>query len=281
MWFVPELSSPATTLILLIMNNEVEKISVFRYTGESENVTEDVVVREVPLTIVLDGHELVTLLCSPSYLDYLAIGFLYSEGLICSKDEVKQVSVDDVRGVVHVETFRHKTDTGEVVKRYIGSSGGRGLSLYASSSTDGLPKVDSSLRVTASEIMSLHHEFQHHSEIFLATGGVHSAALCDSKNILVFAEDVGRHNAIDKILGKCLMEGISTRDRIIAASCRISSEILIKVAKRNIPVLTSKSAPTDLGVKLAKDTGVTLIGFVRGQRMNVYANEWRLNDARR
>jgi FdhD protein len=261
------------------MNNEVEKVPVFKFIGDSGNATEDVVVREFPLTIILDNRELVTLLCSPSDLNYLAVGFLYSEGLISSKDDIKRVLVDDVRGLVQVETAKSKSDTDEVSKRYIGSSGGRGLSFYTSGSASGLARVDSSLHVSASDIMSLHHEFQHRSEVFQATGGVHSAALCDAGHILVFSEDVGRHNAVDKVFGKCLMEDISTRDRIIAASCRISSEILLKVARRNIPILASKSAPTDLGVKLAKDLGVTLIGFVRGQRMNVYANEWRLNNA--
>jgi len=260
------------------MNKEIEKVPVFKFIGDSGSVTEDVVVREFPLTIILNGHELVTLLCSPSGLNYLAVGFLYSEGLIRNKDDIKQIYIDDVGSMVKIETTGG-IGTGEVAKRYIGSSGGRGLSIYTSGTAGGLPIVDSTLRVTAGEIMSLHREFQHRSEIFQATGGVHSAALCDPGNILVFAEDVGRHNAVDKVFGKCLMEGISTRDRIIAASCRISSEILAKVARRSVPILASRSAPTDLGVKLAKDLGITLIGFVRGQKMNVYANEWRLIDA--
>ncbi|NVL92945.1 MAG: formate dehydrogenase accessory sulfurtransferase FdhD, partial [Desulfobacterales bacterium] len=120
-------------------------------------------------------------------------------------------------------------------------------------------------------------QFQQYSKIYRITHGVHSAALCDAKNILVFADDIGRHNAIDKIFGQCLLEDIPTNDRIILTSGRISSEILLKVAKRNIPIIISKSAPTYLGVKLADDLGITLIGFVRGKKMNAYANDWRID----
>jgi len=108
------------------------------------------------------------------------------------------------------------------------------------------------------------------------TGGVHSAALCDTESILVFSEDIGRHNAIDKIFGKCILKDMPTDGRIVITSGRISSEILLKVAKRNIPIIISKSAPTDLGVKLANDLGITLLGFARGKRTNAYANDWRI-----
>jgi len=119
-------------------------------------------------------------------------------------------------------------------------------------------------------------EFQQRSQIFRTTGGVHSAALCDTEGILVFSEDIGRHNAIDKIFGECILRDIPTDDHIIITSGRISSEILLKIAKRNVPILISKAAPTNLGISLANDLGVTLVGFVRGKRMNVYANEWRV-----
>ena len=118
--------------------------------------------------------------------------------------------------------------------------------------------------------------FQHHSLIYRTTGGVHSAALCDNRDILLFADDVGRHNAIDKIFGECMLRDIATNDRMIITSGRIPSEILLKVSKRRIPIIISISAPTNLGVKLAADLGITLIGFARGKRMNVYANGWRV-----
>jgi len=117
---------------------------------------------------------------------------------------------------------------------------------------------------------------QRESELYRATGGVHSAALCDNRALLIFSEDIGRHNAIDKIFGKCLIEGIQTDNRVIITSGRISSEILLKIAKRNIPIIVSRSAPTSLAVKLANKLGITLIGFARGKRINIYTNDWRV-----
>jgi len=130
--------------------------------------------------------------------------------------------------------------------------------------------------ISTSEILALVRESRHRSSIYRMTGGVHSAALCDRKHILVFADDIGRHNAIDKIFGQCLLENIPIGENIILTSGRISSEILLKVAKRKIPMIISKSAPTDLGVRLAEDLGITLIGFARGRRMNVYAHDRRM-----
>ena len=256
---------------------EVERVPILRLTEEGQRHADDIVVREFPLTIILNNQELVTLLCTPTHLDYLAIGFLSSEGLIKSKDEIKKITVDDQRGVVRLETEEDNKQAGELVfKRLITSGCGRGTSFYSAADVIGQTKVESKTNISAVEVFELVREFQHRSQIFRTTGGVHSAALCDTKSILVFSEDIGRHNAIDKIFGECVLKDISTDGRVIITSGRVSSEILLKVAKRNIPLLVSKSAPTDMGVKLAGELGITLIGFVRGKRMNVYSNDWRV-----
>jgi len=261
------------------MAGEVERVPILRLTEEAKSCSDDIVVREFPLTIILNNQELVTLLCTPAHLDYLAIGFLSSEGLLKSKDEIKKITVDEPRGVVRVETGEETKQAGELIfKRLITSGCGRGASFYSAADIVGKAKVDSKTSISTGEVFELVKEFQHRSQIFRTTGGVHSAALCDAKAILVFSEDIGRHNAIDKIFGECILKGIQTEGRVIITSGRVSSEILLKVAKRNIPLLVSKSAPTDMGVKLASDLGVTLIGFVRGNRMNVYANDWRVAD---
>ena len=256
---------------------EVERVPIVRFNEDEKGHADDVVVREFPLTIILNNQELVTLLCTPAHLDYLAVGFLSSEGLIGKKEEIKKITVDEKRGVVRVETGEGTKQAGELVfKRLITSGCGRGASFYSAADVISQKKVESKTSVSAAEIFELVREFQHRSQIFRTTGGVHSAALCDAKNILIFSEDIGRHNAIDKIFGECILKDIPTEDRIIVTSGRVSSEILLKAAKRNIPLLVSKSAPTDMGVKLAGDLGITLVGFVRGKRMNVYANDWRV-----
>lgn len=256
--------------------DKVERFLVQRVTEEGRRETEELVTRELPLTIIINEHELTTLLCSPDKLDYLAIGFLFSEGLISHKDEIKKVLVDDRRGVVRVETTEKRDFKDETpFKRLITSGCGAG-SFYRAADMQNMTEVTSQIQISPVEVFARVREFQHHSETFKATGGVHSAALCDNENILLFADDIGRHNAIDKIFGECILKDIPTDDRIIITSGRIPSEILLKVAKRRIPIIISVSAPTDLGVKLAANSGITLIGFVRGKRMNVYTNAWRV-----
>ena len=259
------------------MENETERFPILRLSDKGRESIEDVVVKEFSLTIILNNQELVTLLCSPTDLKYLAVGFLFSEGLLKSRDEIKRIVVDDKRGVIRVETDEDRElDRDVLFKRLITSGCGRGASFYSAADVQGHMKVESQIKIATQEVLALVIEFQHRSQIFKATGGVHSAALCDTTDILVFSEDIGRHNAIDKILGECILNDIPTDDHIIITSGRISSEILLKVAKRNIPVIISKSAPTNLGVRLAKDLGITLVGFVRGRRMNVYSHSWRI-----
>lgn len=256
--------------------NEVESFAILRLTVESNSRMEETVARESPVTIILNDRELVTMLCSPTDLKYLVVGFLASEGLVNSKDEIKKVTVDDRRGVVRVETEDNKELANELIfKRVISSGCGRGASFY--SATDALSqKKDSQMKMTADEVFTLVNELQHGSKLYLATHGVHSAALCDRKSILVFSEDIGRHNAIDKIFGKCLLEDMPTEDRAVITTGRITSEILHKVAKRGIPIIISISEPTNLGVRIADTLGITLITSVRAKKMNVYTGEWRI-----
>jgi len=258
------------------VKDSVETFPIQRLTKEDRSSIDGMVAREFPVTIILNNQELVTLLCSPKDLKHLAVGFLSSEGLINGKDEIKKVVIDDQRGVVRLETIENKGFTQDVLfTRLITSGCGRGASFYSAADTVS-QKVESRMEISVDEVFYLVGKFQHGSEVYLATHGVHSAALCDRKNILVLSEDIGRHNAIDKIFGKCLLEDIPTDDRLIITSGRISSEILHKVDKKGIPIIISISTPTNLGVRIADSLGITLIGSVRGKKMNVYANVWRV-----
>jgi FdhD protein len=254
----------------------VEKVILYRATRESKEPVEDMVVREFPLTIMLNGTELVTLLCSPSDIRYLAIGFLFSEGILKQRSDLKRVIVDERKGVVRVETtMAEGTDTEAVFKRIITPGCGRGASFYSAADTE-LPRNESKLTVSAGTVLDRMGEFQRYSELYRTTHGVHSAALCDEKSILIFQEDIGRHNAIDKIFGQCFEQSIPTRDKYIVSSGRISSEIVIKIARGGTPVLVTKSAPTNTAVKMANDLGVTLVGLVRGTHMNIYTHHERV-----
>jgi FdhD protein len=240
--------------------------------GKPERIKDTVTV-EHALTIRLDENELVTLLCSPEKLEYLAIGFLCSEGLIKTKKDIEKIVLDETKSVVEITSAeKRKVDDDLVSKRFIGSSGGKGISAGSTNSK----VVESTLTITPAAIFGIIEEFVHQSEVFEATGGVHSAALCDTSHVLVFSEDIGRHNAIDKVFGECMINEIPTDGHILVTSGRVSSEIVNKVVKRNIPILISKSAPTNRGVELAADLGITLIGFARKGRMNLYSHAGRV-----
>jgi FdhD protein len=245
------------------MLDKVPIVRIFKAGKEKPKRIKDTVAAERTLTIIVDHEALVTLLCSPEKLEYLAAGFLYSEGLIKGKADIGGVVLDEKRGVIEIATAEPGNMTKDMVyRRIIGSSGGRGISPPAIDYRN----VESTLTITPVEIFGLIEEFIHRSEVYESTGGVHSAALCDSRHIIVFSEDIGRHNAIDKVF----------EDRIVVTSGRVSSEIVHKVVKRDIPMLISKSAPTNKGVELAADVGITLIGFVREGRMNVYTHNRRV-----
>lgn len=257
--------------------DNIERFPVLRITENVKHEVEDTVVTEFSLTIVLNNQELATLLCSPADPDYLAIGFLFSEGLLRNRDEINRITVDSSRGVVQVETKEDKETASKLpVKPLIYSGGGRGLHRYNATAQTVPATINSQTKISPGEAFNLMRKFIHRSEVFKITGGVHSAALCDRQRILVFSEDIGRHNTIDKVIGQCILEDTPTDDRIMVISGRVSSEMLFKVAKRNVPILITKAAPTNLGVKLADDSGVTLIGFVRDKRMSVYTNRWRV-----
>lgn len=240
------------------------------------------VVRESPVTIFLNDVELATFMCSPRDLEQLAVGFLYTENVISGGDDINDVIADEREGVVWVKTRDRRRSGRDLLSRRLVTAGcGRGLSFNDISSGGKTLRVRSAVKVSPGELMALMREFQRRSDLYRRTGGVHSAALCEPSGVLVLKEDIGRHNAVDKVVGECVMNRLDMSDRILATSGRISSEMLIKAARANIPIVLSKSAPTDLGVSLAKDFGITLVGFVRGSRMNVYSNVGRISKGER
>ena len=253
-------------------------VEVLHIDREGSAIRTEWTAREFPLTIMLNGEQLVTVLCSPGELEALAVGFLFSEGFIRAKEEVTGLILDADRGIVRIRTAEGKTaDEKLFAKRVLPTGCGRGMAFYSYADLDRKKKVVSDLKVTPEAVLCLSRRFQGASSLYRQTHGVHSAALCDPENILFFAEDIGRHNAVDKVLGHCLLTGITVADRILITSGRISSEILFKTAGSGIPVLVSKSAPTAMGVDLARELSITLIGFVRGGGMNVYAGRERID----
>lgn len=256
----------------------MKKLPKLRVVGETQSQTEAYVTREYPLTIILNNQELLTLLCTPKNLDYLTIGFLASQGIINSKEELKKISVDAQKGAIWVETVEDEKTARALLfkKRLITSGGGTVRGAYFQNSIEIQTKVNSKTIMAPHQVIKLVNEFRHYSKLFQVTHGVHSAALCNTDKILEFADDLGRHNALDKVFGACLLKDISTEEAIVITTGRVPSEQILKVAKRKVPIMLSLTVPTDLGVKLADDYGITLVGSIRDDRMDIYTHKWRL-----
>ncbi|MDD4262503.1 MAG: formate dehydrogenase accessory sulfurtransferase FdhD, partial [Syntrophaceticus schinkii] len=210
---------------------------------------------------------------------YLAVGFLCAEGILKKREDLRTVNLDAEQEAVYIETNPDMELADRlVVKRCITPSAGRS---GASVSTAGVtpappPPISSQLKVKAETVLKLAAELQQRSRLFQRTGGVHNAALAQGEDILIFQEDIGRHNTLDKIHGQCFLEEIPRDDKMIIFSGRVSSEILLKTARMRVPILISRSAPTDLALKLAEDLQITVLGFVRGKRLSIYAHQERI-----
>jgi FdhD protein len=140
-----------------------------------------------------------------------------------------------------------------------------------------LDKLESQLKVSGEELLILMKQLYQKAEMHQQGGGVHASALCDSQNIIVLSEDIGRHNTLDRIKGHCLFTGIPTKDRILVTTGRISSEMLLKAARMEVPVIASRSAPLTRAATLGEKLGITVIGYARANRLEVYSHSERLS----
>ena len=251
--------------------NVTKKYNINKYSEDELNEREDLVIVEHPFTIFLNESEFITLLCSPKSLDNLAVGFLHSEGIIKSIDDIESIKIDKNNGYCYVSTKNKNLLSQKLYgKRTITTGCGKGSIFY--NTIDGIKcnKIESKIDIDHNNILNLMKSFNKKSQLFLDTGGVHSVGLCNNDEILFFEEDIGRHNALDKIIGKCLYENISIKDKIVITSGRITSEVILKCAKIGISYIVSRSAPTNLAIDIAKDLNIGLVGFVRGNKMNIY-----------
>ncbi len=246
---------------------------IIRVKDGLEEEMVDQVASETAFTLFVNGQTLVSLLCSPSELDTMAIGFLLSEGILNKREELLSVEVDEDSSSVHVKLSDLPDSWDEMFhKKTITSGCGQGVTFTDASNLRQVPRRLNPIEVSSQGIKELLKEFRNISDHYVQTGGVHSAALTDGKEIVLFSEDIGRHNAVDKLIGKAFLAGIEMEDKILLSSGRISGEIMTKVVRNRIPVLISRTAPTCMSISYAADNGVTLIGFARGTRMNIYTH---------
>jgi FdhD protein len=224
------------------------------------------VVREQPLTIHVNGERFVTLLCSPMNLDALVVGYLWMEKVIAAIDDVARLDVSAVDGRADVTLTRPVVLPTE---RILTSGCGGGITFRIDHRL--FPRVTSRLRVRPEVLAARMKDLFVAAVHYRTSRGIHGAALTDGETLLLVAEDVGRHNAIDKVKGEALMKGVITDDRILLSTGRISSEMLLKAARMGVPVVASRTSPTEMAIALAEQLGITVCGYVRGDSVNVYA----------
>ncbi|MEH7416919.1 formate dehydrogenase accessory sulfurtransferase FdhD [Neobacillus drentensis] len=250
---------------------------IVKYNGDSFIEQEDDIAVESALTIILDGEEFATIVCSPSEIQELVVGFLASEGIIRVFQEIQSIQVDDEKGFAYVDLVKKQSVQKEFhSKRFIGSCCGKGRQFYFYNDVKTAKTIRSKLTITPHQCSILMKQLQESSAHFRKTGGVHNAALCTKEGIVIKRTDIGRHNALDKLFGYCLIHRIPLKDKIIAFSGRISSEVLLKAAKIGASIILSKSAPTNLALDLAEELGITAIGFIREGGFNVYTHQERI-----
>ncbi|TDL31546.1 formate dehydrogenase accessory sulfurtransferase FdhD [Jeotgalibacillus sp. S-D1] len=240
--------------------------------GEAEWF-DDRIATEQAITIKLNGEEFVTMVCTPEYIEDMAIGYLASEGIIRRFGDINGIRVDGKQGFVHIETSHiNPLYEGLQNKRYLTSccGGSRQGFVFASDAMSAKQMTGRNVRLTPEDCTRLMSEMQNGASTFKETGGVHNAALCSTRGSVLSRMDIGRHNALDKIYGHCLKNNITVKDKIIVFSGRLSSEILLKVAKIGCEVVLSKSAPTERALELAQELEITAVGFIRDTSMNVY-----------
>jgi FdhD protein len=235
------------------------------------------VVREEPLTVFLNHAELATMICSPGAYQELTVGFLVSEGLLQKPEDLVEIRLQEELGVVWVETAEPVPQTANFLRRHIASCCGKGRAgLYFINDARQLQPVESEQRFKAEDLLYLIRLLDQGSDTFKLTGGVHSAALGDEHGLVRMYEDIGRHNAVDKVLGHAFLNRVDTGRTCLLLSGRVASEILIKGARAGVPLILSRSAPTELTLKLAEELEITVVGFARGEKLNIYTHPERV-----
>ena len=271
------------------------QVRIVRIRSGERSEVEDVVVRERTVALVVGGERLLRLQCLPDAVEDLALGLLVTSALLPPNDPVPPIAYSPDEGEVRVG-FAPSRERVETLQRNLTLGSGCGSALSSVKGYDPLDcwrKVDTSFRVAAGAISTAMRAFLHRSEVYVETGGVHAAAIArgadlfrrgaadsgvrvSDAEIVAFAEDIGRHNAFDKVIGACRRQGIALEDKVALVTGRLSLELVAKAIPASIPVLVSRGAPTDAAVRLADQANLTLIGFARAERMNVYAAEWRV-----
>lgn len=251
----------------------------YREADDAFTRVDDVVVDEVALTLYVNGTEIVTLLTLGDHLLELGLGFLRSEGFVRAREDL--LGWEEEPGALRIRVARDVDAVrGLMEKRTVTTGCGKGTTFYHALDALRCRPVLTQPCFAPRDLLRRMRELQERSELYRETGGTHNASLVGSEGTRLFRTDIGRHNAVDMIGGRAFLDGLDVGGSALLTTGRISSEILVKVAKMGVPVLVSRSAPTALALRLAEELGVTVVGYVRNGRFNVYTSPDRIEGGR-
>ena len=265
------------TIKVPILPNPSDPMLTKRVTGVDQNgvLQELPVVEERPLTIFLNSQEIITAMTIGDYPDYLAIGFLLNQKMLLFDDRIEKIDYDEDLQTIVIRTLR-KTSYEKKLQQKTRTSG-CAIGTVFGDMLEGLDDVElSKNKVKTSWIYALAKKINTTPSLYLSAGAIHGTVLCEKSTPLIYMEDVGRHNAVDKISGWMFINGIKASDKILYTTGRLTSEMIIKSALMGIPTLISRSGFTAWGVEIANNLGMTLIGRLRGRRFICLSGEKRL-----
>lgn len=239
--------------------------------GERQPVESGVIV-ELPVSLTVNGEVWLVFMCTPVQLEALAVGFLFNEGILKNMDDLASVRVCPTGENIDV-WLNFTVENPQSWRRTSGCTGGL---TTQDPNQDGQAALSAGASLPASEINRLVVELFDSQDLYRQFGGVHTSGLSDGRSILVTAEDIGRHNTLDKLAGRCLLEGIPLNQAVLLSTGRISSEMLQKAAHMQVPIVVSRTSPSSLSVELAARWGLTLIGYARRDRFTVYTHAERI-----
>lgn len=228
---------------------------------------------EEKTTIFLNNQEIISLLCSPVNLEELAVGFLFAEGFICNKNDYWEIDIRENGKSIYVYAEETREMQKLLLRGTLTSGCGQGTTFFGEE--ERLPSVEADCCFSINNVLVTARTFQKTSLVENSTRGFHSAGLLINDDLII-RKDVGRHNAVDKVGGYCLLSGVETQSTALFLTGRISSEIIMKGAKMQIPFIISLSGATSLAVELAQETGITLLGYVRGKTAVIYSHPERI-----
>jgi len=242
------------------------------YNAGDVHQVADAVIEEGLVCIYVNGQELATFMCTPHQLEALALGFMRSEGFIHTVDDIEVLTLSESGTCVDI--WLRDVSCTPPSRRIITSGCGGGVTFDDLSGRH--TPLNTQRVITPEQVVILMKKLHLAAELYNEVRGVHTSALSDGRELLLVAQDVGRHNTIDRLWGQALQQGIPTEGKILLTSGRISSEMLNKAAKMGVPVAISRTSPTSLSVELAQAWNITLIGYARGQSFRVYAAPGRV-----